>query len=245
MALQKVAGEKLYIGGALPDKAVDYVAADFTSQTWVLVDGYASRPPLGDQSAEIATDLINRGRTVVQKGTRRSPAGEHRFAAIANDPGQVALKAAADSNASFAFKLVKDDAVPSRSATVTISTAVAGVVSWAAHGLAVGDPVRFSTGGTLPAGLTPDSVTYYVKTVVTPGSFTVSTTPGGLAVDTSANAGSGTHTGTTVPSGTVVNFIGLVLSKTDQGGEANTASMITFNIAPNSNIVETAAKPAS
>ncbi len=159
MALQKVAGEKLYIGGVLNDKAADHVAADFTSQTWVLVDGYASRPALGDQAAEIATDLINRGRTVVQKGTRRSPAGEHRFAAIAADPGQLALKAAADSHSNYAFKLVKDDAPPS------------------------GTP-------------------------------------------------------------TTLYFIGLVLSKTDQGGEANTASMITFNIAPNSNIVEVPADDA-
>jgi hypothetical protein len=242
MALQKVAGEKLYVGGVLPDKAADYVAADFTSQTWVLVDGYASRPPLGDQSTEIATDLINRGRTVVQKGTRRSPAGEHRFAAIANDAGQIALKAAADSNANYAFRLVKDDAPAPKSTAVTITIAAPGVVSWTAHGLSNGDPVAFSTGGALPTGLTA-GVTYYV-TGVSANSFSVAATSGGTAIITTG-AQSGTHTATTVPTGSVSYFIGLVLSKTDQGGEANTASMITFNIAPNSNIVEVAAKPVA
>lgn len=187
MALQKVAGEKLYIGGALPDKAVDYAAADFASQTWVLVDGYASRPPLGDQSAEIATDLINRGRTVVQKGTRRSPAGEHRFASIANDPGQVALKAAADSNSNFAFKLVKDDALPSRSSTVTIAIGAAAAITWAAHGLTVGDSVRFTNqGGGLPTGII-SGTPYFVRAVTDANTFTLSKADGSQ-VDTSGSS---------------------------------------------------------
>ncbi|MFT4076848.1 MAG: hypothetical protein QM647_15085 [Asticcacaulis sp.] len=234
MALQKVAGEKLYIGGVLSDKAADFVASDFSSQTWTLIDGYSSRPPIGDEAVEIATDLINRGRTIVQKGTRRSPTGEHRFAAIANDAGQVAMKAAASSNSNYAFRLVKDDAT-SKTSTVTITIASPGVVTWASHGLQDGNTISFTTTGALPTGLTAGT-TYYVK-YVDANTFQLAATSGGTAIVTSGTQ-SGTHTATAMPSGTTLYYIGLVMSKSDQGGEANTASMLSFNVAPNSNIVE-------
>lgn len=48
------------------------------------------------------------------------------------------------------------------SATVTISIAAPGVVSWTAHGLPVGTPVVFHTSGALPTGLVPGT-TYYVS----------------------------------------------------------------------------------
>jgi len=237
MPLQRVAGEKLYIGGVLSDKAADFTASDFTSQTWTLIDGWTARPPIGDVAAEIATQFINRNRDVIGKGTKRSPAGEYRFARIQSDAGQQALKAAASSQNNYAFQLVMDDAPAVKTATVTMTIAAPGVITWTAHGLAANTPVVLTTTGALPTGLTAGT-TYYVKTVVDANSFSVSATPGGAAITTSGTQ-SGVHTGTTAPTGTTLNFIALVMSKSDQGGEANTASMLSFTLAPNSNIVET------
>lgn len=79
-------------------------------------------------------------------------------------------------------------------ATVTISNASPGVVTWNAHGLVVNRSVIFTTTGALPTGLTAGTV-YYVKTVPDANTFTVAATPGGAAINTSS-AGTGVHTAT-------------------------------------------------
>jgi hypothetical protein len=79
-----------------------------------------------------------------------------------------------------------------RRATVTISSASPGVVSLASHGFAANEPVAFfNSGGALPASITAGTV-YYVKTVLGSGTFTISATPGGTAINT-ASIGTGTH----------------------------------------------------
>jgi hypothetical protein len=78
-----------------------------------------------------------------------------------------------------------------RAATVTMTIAVPGVVSWTAHGLAAGHPIIFTTTGALPTGLTAGT-TYYVVTVGV-NSFQVSATVGGASITTSGSQ-SGTHT---------------------------------------------------
>jgi Putative phage tail protein len=75
-------------------------------------------------------------------------------------------------------------AVGGSSATVTISIASPGVVTWTAHGLEIGDAVVFSTTGALPTGLTAGTI-YYVVSVPTVSTFEVSSTPGGTAINTS------------------------------------------------------------
>lgn len=86
---------------------------------------------------------------------------------------------------------------PGKNATVTISQASPGVVTWTNHGLQANTPVVFTTTGALPTGLTAGTQ-YYVKTVSTVSTFTVSATQGGSAINTT-DAGSGTHTGTANP----------------------------------------------
>jgi hypothetical protein len=76
---------------------------------------------------------------------------------------------------------------------VTLAAASPGVVGWTGHGLIVGDPVRFTTTGVLPTGLTAGT-TYYVKTVVDANSFNVAAAPGGTAINFTGSP-SGTHTG--------------------------------------------------
>jgi len=86
---------------------------------------------------------------------------------------------------------------PGKSATVTISNASPGVITYTAHALPVGSPIFLSTTGALPTGLSAGT-TYYVKTVLTADTFTVASTPSGSAINTSS-AGSGAHTLRTCP----------------------------------------------
>ena len=111
--LYPVAGSKLYIGGVLATKATDFVAADFTSQTWVLIDGWTQMGAIGDAAQTITTSLINRGRDVKQKGTRNAGSMQNVFASIAGDAGQAALLAAEKTSSNYAFKLEFDDAATS------------------------------------------------------------------------------------------------------------------------------------
>lgn len=77
------------------------------------------------------------------------------------------------------------------SATVTISIASPGVVTWTAHGLSANQPIVFSTTGALPTGLTAGTRYYVIGSSITTNTFQVSTTPGGTAINTS-----GTQSGT-------------------------------------------------
>lgn len=77
-------------------------------------------------------------------------------------------------------------------ATVTISNASPGVITYTAHGLVTGQAIYFTTSGTLPSPLQPN-VIYYVHTVNNANSFTIAATRGGSDINTTT-AGSGTHT---------------------------------------------------
>lgn len=87
--------------------------------------------------------------------------------------------------------------------TVTMTIASPCVVTWTSHGLANGEAVQFVTSGALPTGLSA-SVTYYVVSTAA-NTFSVATTPGGAAINTSGSQ-SGTHTAYTglisLPAGT-------------------------------------------
>jgi hypothetical protein len=116
MALFPVAGMKLYIGATMNDSATDFVEADFTGanaspDSWVLVDGWEQMGPIGDGAADIATTLINRGRTVHQKGTADAPTMSNVFAIIAGDAGQTALIAAGQpsNKNNYTFKILGNE----------------------------------------------------------------------------------------------------------------------------------------
>lgn len=82
--------------------------------------------------------------------------------------------------------------VLSPAVNVTISFASPAIFTTAlAHGLVVNDAITFSTTGALPAPLTVGT-TYYVRNITSPTQFTISTTIGGLEINT-ISSGSGTH----------------------------------------------------
>lgn len=83
-------------------------------------------------------------------------------------------------------------------ASVTISIASPGVVTWANHGLAANAPVVFS--GTVPTGLSKGVIYFVVGSSITTNTFEVSATAGGAAINTS-----GTSSGVTARTGSDSN----------------------------------------
>jgi hypothetical protein len=105
-------------------------------------------------------------------------------------------------------------------ATVTISNASPAVVSYTAHGLAANRPVKFSTTGALPTGITAGATYFVIAAGLTGNSFQISATSGGAAINTSS-AGSGVHT---VTIGEVVTIgAGGVGVAGGQGGNGGTS----------------------
>ena len=70
---------------------------------------------------------------------------------------------------------------------VTLSIASPCVVNWAGHNLVPGQGVMFFTTGALPTGLSALTVYYVISTAYTVGSFELSATIGGAAINTSGS----------------------------------------------------------
>jgi hypothetical protein len=106
-------------------------------------------------------------------------------------------------------------------ATVTITIAAPGVVTWTAHGITGACPVVFTTSGALPTGITSGTTYYVVPGSVTANTFTIATTVAnalaGTAITTSGSQ-SGTQTGTggvSLSTGAAATVTGLALTAGD------------------------------
>jgi hypothetical protein len=238
--LYPVAGAKIYIGPAVntvPDDT-DIDATDFASVTWTELKGWQTMGAIGDAATLISEDVISSSRTLKAKGTRNAGSMQNNFIIMPNDPGQIALIAAENTDFNYPFKLAFDDAPPVVSGVATITIAAPGVVTWTGHGRQVNDPVKLSTTGALPTGLTAGT-TYYVKTVTDANTITLSATPGGAAITTTGTQ-SGVHTISTVPAGTTKFFYGIVMTAQENGGGANTARLLQGNVEINSPVITVA-----
>ncbi|ULJ73592.1 hypothetical protein [Rhizobium gallicum] len=234
--LYPVAGSKIYIGSAVnsvPDDA-DVDATDFASTVFTEVKGWQTMGAIGDAATLISEDIISQGRTLKAKGTRNAGSMQNNFIILPDDPGQIALIAAEATDYNYPFRLTFDDAPPAKSSPVTMTIAAPGAISWNAHGLAAGTPIKFSTTGALPTGLVAGT-TYYV---VSPAAneFSVAATPGGAPITTTGTQ-SGVHTATTAPVGTIKYFYGIVMTAQEQGGGANTARLLQGNVEINSPVI--------
>lgn len=235
-----VAGAKKFIGTvAMAAPTSDVSASTFSAVVWTEIADWTQCGSIGDAAALITTQVISRGRDVKQKGTRNAGSMQNVFAINSDDPGQIALIAAEASRNNYPFKIQWDDAPGATSATVTMTIAAPGVVTWASHGLVAGDAVKFSTTGALPTGITAGTTYYVMSTGLTTGAFQISATPGGSAITTTGTQ-SGVHTAVTVPSGTVNYFIGLVMSAQQAGGGPNTVRTLNSTVEINSNVVTVA-----
>lgn len=236
MQLYPIKGAKFFIGAAvssIPNEDVD--ATDFASVSWTQVKGWSSAGDITDNQAEVTESVIDLGRDLSTKGTFNAPRQAHRFIPIVDDAGQLAMRAASLTNYNYPMKVEWDDTPPVKTATVTMTIANPGVISWASHTLTNGDPVSFSTTGALPTGITAGT-TYYVVNAGS-GTFQIAATVGGTAIETTGTQ-SGVHTATTVPAPSKEMWFGLVFPGTRNGGQANTARMLAFDVKPNTNIVQ-------
>ena len=75
----------------------------------------------------------------------------------------------------------------------TITIASPGVVTRNAHGLAANTPIRFTTTGALPTGITPNTTYFVLATDNTTNTFKFSASEGGAAVETTGSQ-NGDHT---------------------------------------------------
>lgn len=230
-----VAGSKLYIGSRVTAKGT-VTAADFAGQVWTEIGGWANAGSIGDTQGVGEQSLINENRVRKFKTTRNAGTMENQFIPVALDAGQLKFKEAIDDCQPYAFKIEwGGDCAPESTVTITVGTP--GVVSWTGHGLQAGQPVVFSTTGTLPTGLTAGTVYYVSATGLTADAFSVSATAGGTAIDTTG-AGTGTHTVTAPPSGMTDMFYGMALPGARSGGDATAAHLRTWSIGIDSNVVE-------
>lgn len=227
MALMKVSGSKLYIGGRVPYKSTVQLS-DFAAQTWVEIDGWQQTGDLGAEQEGLTQTLINRNTTIYAKGVISFPIMQNVFVPMFSDAGQTAFRAAQVSCRPYAFKIEWADDCGAES-TVTISVAAPGVVTWTGHTLENGTAVSFSTTGTLPAPLTPGTI-YFVVAAAT-NTFQVSLTPGGAPITTTL-AGTGVHTAQSLPVGETDLFYGLAMYGTKTGGDASATRLINFPIQP-------------
>lgn len=87
-----------------------------------------------------------------------------------------------------------------KSAVATISIATPAVITWNNHGRAVNDPIKFTSTGLLPTGLTGGTTYYVISAGLTVNNFQLAATPGGAAIATSGTQ-SGIHTAICAPYG--------------------------------------------
>lgn len=232
--IYNMAGSTIWIGAPIEVPLdADLTLASFATQVWKKISGWQTAGSIGDAAQVTTTTLLSTSRDRKSKGSKNAGTMENTFVPDETDPGQLALLAAANSCGNYAFRVIYS-AGCERKNPVTISIASPGVVTWAGHGLANGSLIKFTTDGTLPTGLVAGTE-YYVVSAAS-GQFSVALTPGGAPIVTTGTQ-TGVHTATTTPAGRTRMFAGLVMSKQDQGGDANTAQMFTSTIEVNSNIV--------
>lgn len=103
-------GAKLFIGGTENQKSTDFVAADFTGETWVEIGETENLGSVGDTAAEITFDGIASNRTRRLKGTRNAGTMDVVCGIDYADAGQIALIAAEKTAHDYAFRIVLNDA---------------------------------------------------------------------------------------------------------------------------------------
>ena len=77
--------------------------------------------------------------------------------------------------------------------TVTVTIASPGVATLTAHGLILGDTIKFTTTGALPTGIVSGTAYFVITAGLTANDFQFAETSGGAAINTSGSQ-SGTHT---------------------------------------------------
>lgn len=124
---------------------------------------------------------------------------------------------------------------PGAAATVTMTIAAPGVVTFTAHGITGACPIVFTTSDTLPTGITSGTTYYVSPSSITTNTFSVSSTVAnalaGTLITTSGSQ-AGTHTGTpgvALTSTTAADVTGLSLSQGDWDCRSNVSRTLASN----------------
>lgn len=231
MGASPTGGSRIFIGTTATDPLTD---------SYVEIAEVTAIGVFGRTYAEITHNPLATRGTQKFKGSFNDGNLELQMADDTADAGQAAMLLALDSDFDYNFKIVANDDVAPRAATVTISIATPGVVTDTAHGLAANTPVKFTTTGALPTGLVAGT-TYYVKTVIDADSYSVSATAGGSAITTSSTQ-SGTHTRETVPAPTSIYLKAKVMAAPFGGLNLDNVMTRTATLGIKSGSITTVAK---
>lgn len=228
-----MANTKVFISESPVNARLEVTPEDFQGINWIEIRGLFSVGELGGDQTINEYELINSNWTAKSKGIRNGGTMANVFVPMHLDPGQIKFREAIEDNCrQYAFRVERGaDCAPE--ATVTVAD---GVVTWTASEFAAGQPVMFSTEGTLPAGLEAGVVYYVVGADLTENSFSVATEPGGEPIVTT-DAGTGDIIATAPPAGMTDMFFGLATDGARSGGERSSQYTRTFNIAVSGRII--------
>jgi len=234
--LYTMSGTKIYISSGPTDAKGEVTIADFAGTEWVPISGLYNLGELGGEQTINEFELIDEVWMRKAKGGRNGGTMTNQFIPVPGDPGQNLFRAAIENCRPYKFKVERGaDCAPE--AVVTISVADPSVVTWNDHGLLANQPVVFvNEGGTLPTGVTADTVYYVLATGLTANAFTFSASEGGTAVAVTA-AGTGTNTAVASPLGMTDMFQGYATDGVKSGGAKNDLYTQTWAIAVDGRVV--------
>ena len=232
MTVSTAAGSRLYIGTTSSNASTD---------TYTEIAEITNIGQFGRSYEEIKYNALGNRNVIKFKGQRDDGDISLDLGSSDSDAGQLAIKAAIDSDVDYNFKITLNDAVtPSIQSPVTITIASPGVATMTGSAPAAGTPVVFSTTGALPTGLVAGT-TYYVL-APTGSTFQFAATVGGTAIVTTGTQ-SGVHTAALSPGApTTFTMKAKVMGYQTTVGAANqvVAARATLGITSGT-IVETAA----
>lgn len=234
--LYTMAGTKVFISQNPVNSKAEVEASDFAGTSWVEIKGLYSVGELGGDQTINEFEAISEEWMRKAKSTRNGGTMTNQFIPMALDPGQIKLQEAIEECRPYQFKVERGaDCAPESEVTITIASP--GVITWNNHGLSAGQPIVFSTTGSLPTGLTAGTV-YYVAASPVPdaNTFSVAATVGGTAIITSSTQ-SGVHTATAPPAGMTDLFQGYATDGTRSGGAKNDLYLRTWSIAVDGRIL--------
>ena len=103
------AGATISIGSSILSQSADFTISDFAGESWTEIAWVENMGNFGDQSAEITFDAIGEGRTLKLKGTRNAGNMDLVCGLVADDAGQLLLRAAEATPDDYAFKVTFND----------------------------------------------------------------------------------------------------------------------------------------
>lgn len=180
------------------------ITAPATSATLTLIDGTVVTGPAatGTLMSKTSTDVMT-NKTLDSAGTGNVLKVSGVTVSAGQYPGTVTNDNATAGNVGELISV--NTPYNAAGATITVTIASPGVVTWTAHGLVNTPidgnaviPVFFTTTGALPTGIVANTTYYVIGSSITTNTFQIATTVAnaiaGTAINTSGSQ-SGTHTG--------------------------------------------------